>query len=354
MYGVFAVMFAGLWSGRRKERNLLLWSVCNLFGAAGSLAFLLVPQPPLPVLAASFTCFSGTILFAGAGIRLIDGRRPFPPHMVLMPPVVAAACALPFLLAPAALAPLLSLALTTTALGTHSVMLGLYVLRNGRPSFSRRAGGVALLAYVPAYLTWIILDITGHAPGLQFLLVADQMMNYVLVMAFFTMAEEHARRVLSEQALCDELTGSLNRAGLYLKAGERAAGRPRAVLMADLDRFKAINDRHGHAAGDAVIRAFAERVRGALDAGDLVARFGGEEFVILLADPDPDRAMERAEAIRRSLAATPVRWNEAAIAATVSFGVAVEEEGEDLARAIERADRALYAAKAGGRNRVAA
>jgi diguanylate cyclase (GGDEF)-like protein len=137
----------------------------------------------------------------------------------------------------------------------------------------------------------------------------------------------------------------------------RRAGRPLSVLLVDIDHFKQVNDRHGHLFGDTVLVAVAEALRAATRPWDLVGRFGGEEFVVLLAEVDLVTAAEIAERIRRQVAATrcpldPTALDGDAVSVTVSVGAAVCEHSAGLAGALEAADAALYRAKAAGRNRI--
>lgn len=161
-------------------------------------------------------------------------------------------------------------------------------------------------------------------------------------------------------ALTDPLTGLFNRryALPHLsRLAERAIDkrRPYAVLMADIDRFKTVNDAHGHAGGDAVLQALAQRLRDNLRAADLIARWGGEEFLIAMPDSDRTAALATAERLCSIMASRPVILPDGtSIGITLSIGVATlmkmgEEHPMDL---IERADNALYAAKNAGRNTV--
>jgi diguanylate cyclase (GGDEF)-like protein/PAS domain S-box-containing protein len=157
-------------------------------------------------------------------------------------------------------------------------------------------------------------------------------------------------------ATVDPLTGAYNRRqGDALLAAEFARrarnGRDFAVLMLDIDHFKAVNDRFGHEAGDAVLCALVRDGQKALRAVDILVRWGGEEFLLVLPDTDADAAMVAAERMRAALAATEVSASGTTIRFTASIGVALpltENSGELL----RRADLALYAAKAAGRNRV--
>ncbi len=157
----------------------------------------------------------------------------------------------------------------------------------------------------------------------------------------------------------DHLTGALNRRAfdeLSQDAACRLAEqqRPTAMLMLDIDHFKRLNDSHGHAAGDAVLITLARVVRENLRTSDLFARFGGEEFAIMLPDCDKANALAIAERIRTAFATTETPSPEGAtIQATVSIGVSATPDSElPLAYQLAMADKALYQAKANGRNQV--
>jgi diguanylate cyclase (GGDEF)-like protein len=167
---------------------------------------------------------------------------------------------------------------------------------------------------------------------------------------------------LREEAATDPLTGLENRQHLgpritELVGAARRHGRPLACLMVDLDHFKAVNDTYGHPAGDAVLAEVANRLRAAKRVSDSLIRYGGEEFLLLAPETDAQGAVTLAEKIRSALAAAPI-VHEAGVAAIAislraSVGVAVlTEEMYDGALLVAAADRALYQAKAQGRNRV--
>jgi protein-histidine pros-kinase len=154
-------------------------------------------------------------------------------------------------------------------------------------------------------------------------------------------------------ATTDELTGALNRRSFEAQAQSLiesgAGGQPLAVLLVDIDHFKTINDRFGHAVGDAVLRDFAQRMLQESKRRDCLFRLGGEEFALLLPHADLRAACAFAEVLRRSLEAAPFSG---AGFLTASFGVATRLPGDTLETLLERADRALYEAKGTGRNRV--
>ncbi len=151
----------------------------------------------------------------------------------------------------------------------------------------------------------------------------------------------------------DPLTGLANRARFTgVVASAVAAGRASAVLYVDLDGFKAVNDVHGHDAGDRLLVVVAQRLRAAVRAGDLVARLGGDEFAVLLCDRDgAPGALAAAQRIEAGLRA-PVVLGEADVAVTASVGVRLVEPGHDPSELLRAADAAMYRAKRRGRARV--
>jgi two-component system cell cycle response regulator len=178
--------------------------------------------------------------------------------------------------------------------------------------------------------------------------------------ARYVAAGDPEGRQLADLALAsrrDPLTGLPNRRAFEEELAREAArasraGAPLAVVMLDVDRFKAVNDGHGHAAGDEVLRAVAARAAAAIRAGDLLARVGGEEFAILLPAADLPRAAEAAERIRATLAARRIEAGGTSLTVTASLGCAALAPGETPEALVARADARLYAAKEAGRNRV--
>jgi two-component system, cell cycle response regulator len=165
-----------------------------------------------------------------------------------------------------------------------------------------------------------------------------------------------------ELALTDPLTGLYNRRYMEshvtsLVEQALARGKPLALLVVDIDYFKAVNDVHGHDAGDDVLREFATRVKKSIRGIDLACRYGGEEFVIVMPETDMAVAAIVAERIRRRIAGEPfsIGAGAAALDVTISVGLAALAGVSDTAAAIlKRADQALYRAKRDGRNRVVA
>lgn len=163
---------------------------------------------------------------------------------------------------------------------------------------------------------------------------------------------------LRHTAEIDALTGSMNRRSIdqaltrtFLQA--HRAGQPMSVLFVDIDHFKTFNDMLGHACGDFCLRELARLLRTTLGAEDFLGRYGGEEFVVILPGRPTEMARAVAEELRVAVEAAEFKWNDHTLRLTVSIGVANRLDGETLPQpALERADRALYAAKRAGRNRV--
>ncbi len=170
--------------------------------------------------------------------------------------------------------------------------------------------------------------------------------------------ESQYHEVMFQYAVSDGLT-QLNNKRFFseIMTREVAACRrrrePLSVLIMDLDKFKSINDTHGHLAGDAVLVEFAKRAASQLRSGELLARFGGEEFAVMCSGSEVNQAVQLAERIRLSLAQSPVKFEELQIPVTVSIGVAGTLSDNDTpATLLQRADECLYRAKESGRNQT--
>jgi two-component system, cell cycle response regulator len=167
------------------------------------------------------------------------------------------------------------------------------------------------------------------------------------------------QEALRHQATHDYLTGLWNRRMILEEVAAELAranreGRPLAVAIADLDHFKQVNDTHGHATGDVVLKLTASRIRSVLRGYDAVGRMGGEEFLLLLPGCNDQEAVEIAERARAAVAAEPMAGPSGPVPISMSVGVACSPLGEpaEVAPLIEAADAALYRAKANGRNQV--
>ena len=183
---------------------------------------------------------------------------------------------------------------------------------------------------------------------------------FTIAIAFILLAMAKERTELRHKtaALVDPLTGIANRRAfleevMALSKRQEAEGRSAAVLLADLDHFKSINDRFGHAVGDHVLQIFAEAASAKLGPDDLIGRLGGEEFAIVLYDAGRDKGLAIAERIRLSFETAAADVDGRAIGGTVSMGMVIAETNLfDIPALLAQADEALYCAKERGRNRI--
>jgi diguanylate cyclase (GGDEF)-like protein len=164
---------------------------------------------------------------------------------------------------------------------------------------------------------------------------------------------------LFHAAVTDVLTGIPNRRWFQERASAAMIeasrhGHPLSAVFMDIDHFKQINDKLGHETGDLVLKEVAKRINAARRAEDLLCRYGGEEFVLLLPHADLAQAAAYAERVRASIAAAPFETKGEPLAVTISIGVACQHFGDPLDLILKRADQAMYRAKEGGRNRVVA
>lgn len=181
-----------------------------------------------------------------------------------------------------------------------------------------------------------------------------------IIVSFIDISErQHQKRQLEQLASTDTLTGVATRRHLLALAGHelaraRRCGRPLAAIFFDIDHFKSVNDRFGHETGDRVLRRIGELLRSELREVDLAARWGGEEFCVLLPDTDRQAAVEIAERLRVALERAPLAAADGTpLTVTASFGVALStSEDEGIDRLVDAADQAMYQAKREGRNRV--
>jgi len=220
---------------------------------------------------------------------------------------------------------------------------------------------VLLAFYAGLYLTCRAWAPLSPLPPVHFEIA--RWFNIVLVFSlFYGVAAFYRQRVRAAEsamrrlARIDALTGLSNRAHFQERAAAelsraRREGRPLTVMLADVDHFKVVNDTHGHDAGDLVLAAVARSMASTLREHDLLARWGGEEFIALLPATPGAEARAVAERVRQAVASTTVVVDGRALSVTLSFGLAEVLAG-DLHGATRRADEALYASKRAGRNRL--
>ncbi len=248
------------------------------------------------------------------------------------------------------------------------LMFGMFQLR------PRAVAGVSLyaLATFGAVMAWqAVQQPQVFAPAVEvghFLMLVAMLPAVSLLSARLARLRERSRRQrrdiaqalvrIQELATRDELTGLVNRRHMnHLLDRERQrgvrSGRGFSLAVVDIDHFKAINDHYGHAVGDEVLRTFAQHAPQALRGTDIVARWGGDEFVLLLPEAALSAARIGVERLRGRIAATPMAHLSAVpIRVTVSVGLVEHIAGESVTQTLERGDQALYEAKAQGRNRT--
>jgi diguanylate cyclase len=222
---------------------------------------------------------------------------------------------------------------------------------NGAPGGEGMAlgGEVVDAAEVPALVNALAQTVLSMLTGLSHYVANSRALIKEMQAA---LREEHLH------ALTDTLTGLPNRRAFEAESKLQAAqamntGHPLAALLADIDHFKRVNDTYGHDVGDDVLRLVAAEIRGAIRGRDFAARFGGEEFVILLPDTDPMGAMSVADNIREAVHRCAVAFDDRPpLRVSISVGVSLYEVGENLKSWLVRADDALYRAKQSGRDCV--
>lgn len=191
--------------------------------------------------------------------------------------------------------------------------------------------------------------------------LAAQIAPVVLVAYVTTMFSADIRYGLSRAKLLaetDELTGLYNKRGFAIAANRLFAQaqrykRPATIMMIDSDNLKPVNDTHGHEAGDRLLKLLASCIQAELRYTDVPARFGGDEFIVMLPETPAKGALDVAERIRDAISSSPITIGSERVGCTVSIGVATyPEDGGSIDAVTARADRAMYVAKQGGRNRV--
>ncbi|MFC0676424.1 GGDEF domain-containing protein [Lysobacter korlensis] len=236
-------------------------------------------------------------------------------------------------------------------------------------SAAERAVGVicALYALTWAQTLWYAIGYRGPElrhlmympePMLTMFAVTYALMPLLVGALVLNLANAQLGARLNRLASTDELTGLLTRRALHERAQlwhaeVRARGQTPALLLVDIDYFKQINDSHGHECGDAVLRAVSGRMRGHLRGDALIARWGGEEFLVLLEASHCRDAAAAAERLRAAVGDAPFSIGALRVPVTASLGLAAWTDDTQFARAVAAADAALYTAKRGGRNRVA-
>ena len=348
---------------QERIRALAWWGTAYLVGgfsvAIWSIESLI--SPPLPPGTANAVLFIACGMMWSAA-RLFHGRPVLWGAMCAGAVIWLVACMSPDFVHSA----VARIVLSSLIVSTYTFLTAAELWRERRKSLLRRwpaifvpimHGAVFLLPIPLASLMPEERGIVSLASG-WIAVFALETMLYVVGTAFIVLvlAKERSVRIQRDAASTDELTGIPNRRGFFAAAQQLVArqakkGEPVSVLMFDLDHFKSINDRFGHLVGDEALRVFASTAVGNMRESDVVARFGGEEFVAMLPGSLAD-ATTAAERVRTAFQAVAGTVAGCPLAATVSVGAASAELCADVAALLAAADGALYRAKANGRNRV--
>lgn len=354
MRRTYPVSIQGLreWSGG----PLWIFVSTLLFGGRGTLPDFVT------VVLANLALLAGTLLLLAGTVRFFNRNWPtgLLPGALLM--------VLPLLWWWGVYAPNYSsrLVLGNLIMAGVSVIMATLIAIHDRRSFPARftilvlglLATVTLGRSVSAFLHPVGHDLFSNSWPQVVYLTGFSFGSLLLTIGLVLLADERLRQELHHLVSHDSLTGALSRHALFQegqKEMERARrnGKPLAALMLDLDHFKQINDSHGHQVGDRVLKDFADRVQSSLRRVDVLGRFGGEEFLVLLPEADTDQALAVAERIRASRTHEPglpvctVSIGLAAVTSTVGSGVHAT-----LDNLIARADAALYRAKTQGRDRT--
>ena len=362
---VVAVCIAGLlglfliidWLQQRNVQALAWWGSAYLIGAS-SMAFWSTPDPLFrlpPAVPGALTFLACGMVWNG--VRLFQGRRVLP-----LATFIGAAVWLGIGQSPGALENGNGPIIGELIVPVYTFFIAMELWRERRRTHYSRAAAIVVpclhagIFLVPLAMHELLPE--GHN-GAWLTVFTLETIIYAVGTAFIVMlmVKDHHVHVYRTAASTDHLTGLLNRRALMDNATQlctRQAKRkePVAVLMFDLDHFKSINDRFGHALGDSVLRLFGQVVRSSTRAHDLIGRFGGEEFVAIVPG-GVESASKIAERVRSAFEAAGIMVDEHAIGATVSIGTAVSYDAvTSIDALIARADAALYRAKHEGRNRI--
>lgn len=357
----FAVLMAGYTHGAAPSPGLRLWmwarfgiGMCQLLG--WSRPYLDVPllnglEGAGWVLAVSLEVAAYCIFFGLERWRNV------------LLPISALALAI-VLAAGSAGAPVAYLtALVAAVLALFAAAMAWILLRPRRhASLLQRIIGVNDAVFAVSLALWAASCLSSEVPlGQHAAQEAAYLAGYLLMIVngfgFLLLCKEKDDAEMARLATTDSLTGLPNRHA-FLERAESARlaalrlRQPLALAMMDIDHFKQINDRFGHASGDEALTVFARTARATLRAHETVGRLGGEEFAMVLPGTDLAGALQAAERLRRAVREAAVITSGTPYTMTVSMGVVVLDPNETLGMALARADHALYAAKNGGRDRV--
>ena len=355
-----ALTMLSVWIHNRAERFLVGWTIGLLLLGGGVILYSVMPPDRMDVVATAFTMELIGFYAVLVAARLFTRRPTTGLHVALF-----AALAVPVTIP-------IVLGYDGFGIIVYNFVVGALLVATAAHYWSARAEAPTCIALMTILYNLAALSffacgtILLHEKRWVLHMRPDnwaEQFNAIMCIAGITgigalsFGLNHARaaRKHREDAETDMLTGLLNRRALFERLGRGAFAPGHAVIAFDLDRFKAINDRHGHYGGDQVLRCFADVLRQNRRRGDLVARTGGEEFVLVMRDTTLPLAISAAEHIRAIFAASEVEAPGGNIKGTASAGIALSQTADEGFEAVlNRADTALYRAKDTGRDRASA
>jgi diguanylate cyclase (GGDEF)-like protein len=359
-------MAAAVWIGasRRLGDGLSHWAAALLVRALACGVYASGAEPQGGVLALGSALAALSITLQAGALSAYDRRSL--PAWVHTAVIAAVAAPFPLLTNEPPLAYLFGGVMFGTLFAAAAALAAHLRAPHGSAARKLLAGSLAAAAialYVRAFVAMMTAappttTIGGIAAASVLVLFAACI---VATLGFITLHKERAEAEALRLATMDPLTGAYNRRTFHEIAERelsrvRRAGQPLSIVMIDIDHFRQVNEKHGHRTGDAVLQRVAEAIRSALRKEDMLVRFGGEEFLVLLPDVPGPGAVVVAGRIRRTVASEPVAVDGLALPVTVSLGVAarLDEGPESIEGLLARADSALALAKERGRNRVVA
>ncbi|TVQ39516.1 MAG: GGDEF domain-containing protein [Wenzhouxiangella sp.] len=366
---LMAVTMAGIYFAGLRNRASLAWSAAGLAMGLGYLVGHLLQTVPVPMPAWQAGALANALIGLSYGLILVGVQYYLAYRPWIIPVVVLTLLGLLSSFLFPELRDSLRLRIMVLS-GWYIVMLagaGWLLWRAYRPGmrFYYRAAALVLFAYAGFLLLRMTYAVFSAALTTSFVQDPLQLANFLLSMMFsfsITMALavmlfREKQVELQQLAQRDPLTGMNNRLSLEQFSRQameqaRLGGLPLSIMLFDLDHFKQINDRFGHQAGDALLKVVAGRLEQVKRASDTSFRFGGEEFLVLLPGAKAEQAGEVAERYRQILSEEPISLSAETVMLTASFGVVEWDGQESWDDLLGRADKALYQAKHGGRDRV--
>ncbi len=362
---ILGLLLLFVWVQNTAIRGVAWWGFAHLIRAASIVLFGMYGSAPdlISIDLANALLFS-SFAVTWTGARLFDGRPAEPVYLVTGAVLWLLICRLPVLADAIEVRSLIA-----TGIITSYTWLTAYEFWRGRSEalvsrwpaiFMLFAHGSLFLLRTPL-IALLPSSVANHVSGSVWLTVLSfEALLFTISIAFILLAMAKERTELRHRtaAMVDPLTGIANRRSFMQDAAHLAKRhvanpRPTAVLLIDLDHFKTINDRFGHALGDRTLEIFALTARHSVRSTDLLGRLGGEEFAAVLAETTAEKAAAVAERIRASFAQAALEVDNHPVGATVSIGlVHCQDAVLDVHELLARADQALYCAKENGRNRV--